>query len=245
MSFNNPVGNSAAALTYFFNDANDSFGINRNADLYANNVTPVNLQEYDYVITLQGALDSLFSTKTYQQSADNINNNDMNNVDVTLTLNNTAFDDMFYNTAMSNAAASITSGVLGSGACDFNTRVLEILAIKIFSHGRARAAIANDSEIIAGIRNDLYNHVNNVVQAHKHDIFNQYVQQDLPQLNADDINSPVPFNFSNDTLAFPGYINGSLVDLANLSDDLKNGPVDGHALVNGLYNVPILIKLGA
>lgn len=240
MSYNNPVGNSAATLTYFFNDANDTFGINRDVDLYANNVTPVNLQEYDYVITLSGALDSLFSTKTYQQ-----NGNDMNDVNLVLDLDQASFNSMFNNTSMANAAATITSGVLGANACDFNTRVLEVLAIKIFSHGRARAAIANDSDIIAGIRDDLYNHVSNVVAAHKHDIFNQYVQQDLPELNNNDVNEAVAFNFANDTLAFPGFIAGSLIDLPNLSDDLKNGPVDGHALVNGLYNVPILIRIGA
>lgn len=226
-------------VTYFFNDANDTFGINRNTDLYANNVSPVNLQEYDYVITLSGALDTLFSTKTYQQ-----NGEDMNQVDLSLSLNQTSFNEMFNYTEMVNAGANITSGILGANSCDFNTRVLEVLAIKIFSHGRARAAISNDTDIINAIKDSLYMHVSNVVEAHKHDIFNQYVQQDLPELNNNDVNVPVNFNFSNDTLAFPGYISGSLVDLANLSDDLKNGPVDGHAMVNGLYNVPILIKIG-
>ena len=236
------------SATYFYNSEGDSFGINRNADLYANNVSPVNLQEYDYVITLQGALDNLFSTRTYQQNASN-----MNEVDINLVLDHNAFNTMFNNTEMVNAGASITSGVLTASQCDFNTRVLEVLAIKIFSHGRARAAISNDTDIISGIQNALYAHIGNVITAHKHDIFNQYVQQDLPELNNNDVpelnnnnvvNTPVNFNFSNDTLAFPGYINGSLVDLANLSDDLKNGPNDGHALVNGLYNVPILIKIG-
>lgn len=226
-------------VTYYFNDANDTFGINRNTDLYANNVAPVNLQEYDYVITLSGALDSLFSTKTYQQ-----NGADMNQVDLTLSLNQSSFNEMFNNTAMVNAGATISSGILGGIVCDFNTRVLEVLAIKIFSHGRARAAISNDTDIITAIKDSLYMHVSNVVAAHKHDIFNQYVQQDLPELNNNDVNVPVNFNFSNDTLAFPGFIAGSLVDLANLSDDLKNGPNDGHAMVNGLYNVPILIKIG-
>ena len=226
-------------VTYFFNDANDTFGINRNTDLYANNVSPINLQEYDYVITLSGALDTLFSTKTYQQ-----NGGDMNEVDLTLELNQNSFNDMFNHTGMANAGATIVSGVSAPDSVDFNTRVLEVLAIKIFSHGRARAAISNDTDIINAIKSDLYMHVSNVVAAHKHDIFNQYVQQDLPELNNNDVNVPVNFNFSNDTLAFPGFIAGSLVDLANLSDDLKNGPNDGHAMVNGLYNVPILIKIG-
>lgn len=229
------------SLTYFFNDANDAFGINRNTDLYANNVNPVNLQLYDYVITLNCPLDNLFNNKTYQQ-----NTNDMNQYNVYLELNTVVFDNAFNLTTMNNAAANITSGVLGANACDFNTRVLEILAIKIFSHGRARAAIANDTDIIAGIQNDLRNHVNNVLNAHKNDIFNQYVQTDNPNLANDDVNGNnyINFDFNGDSLAFPGYISGSLVDLNNLSDDLKNGPNDGAAMVNGLYNVPILIKIG-
>lgn len=230
----------SGTATYFFNDVTDAFGINRNTDLYANNLSPVNLQLYDYVITLDCDLNNLFNTKTYQQ-----NTMDMNQYNVDLQLNDWVFNNSFNNTTMVNAAATISSGILGVNACDFNTRVLEVLAIKIFSHGRARAAIANDSDIIDGIQNDLRNHVMNVLNSHKNDIFNQYVQTDNPNLSANDVNEAVNFNFDSDSLAFPGFIAGSLVDLANLSDDLKNGPNDGAAMVNGLYNVPILIKIGA
>jgi hypothetical protein len=147
---------------------------------------------------------------------------------------------------MTNSASNLATGILGTGTT-IGTRVLEILALKIFGHARARAAIANDSDIVAGIASDLANHVQNVVTAHRNDIFNQYVQQDLAELNANDVDAPVSFNFQQDTLVFPGYVAGSLVNKAGLSPELLNGPVDmsGHMVANGDYNVPILLRLCA
>ena len=127
----------------------------------------------------------------------------------------------------------------------FNTRILEILALKIFGHARARAAISNDTELTIGIQSNLQNHIISVLNTHGQDIFNQYVNQDLPELNQNDINQPVNFNFQNDVFSFPGYIVGSLIDKQNLSNALLNGVSGGFTdMVNGDYNIPILIRIG-
>ena len=227
------------SFNYYFNDLSDWFGIERDADLYAENGAVVNDQEFDYILDLTGVLNDMFNTKTYQQNGANADLYDVN-----LTINTDYVVNMAANTGMANSASNLATGIL-SGSATIGTRVLEILALKIFGHARARAAIANDNAIVAGLANDLANHVQNVVTAHRNDIFNQYVQQDLAELNANDVNVPVSFNFQNDTLVFPGYVTGSLVNKGQLSPELLNGPDDmsTHTVANGDYNVPILIKL--
>ena len=65
-------------------------------------------------------------------------------------------------------------------------------------------------------------------------------------LNNNDINEPINFNFTNDVIDFTGYIHGSLLDTEQLSSNLLNGPTSGNStsLINGVYNIPILIKFG-
>ena len=229
------------SFNYYFNDPSDWFSINRNADLYAQNGALPNLNEFDYILDISGVLNDMFNTKTYQQ-----NSEDANLYNVSLVVNADYVVNMTANTNMVNSASNLATGIVGSNTT-VGTRVLEILALKIFGHARARAAIANDSDIVAGIASDLANHVQNVVSAHRNDIFNQYVQQDLAELSANDVNEPVSFNFQNDTLIFPGYVSGSLVNKAGLSAQLLNGPADmsGHMVANGDYNVPILLRLCA
>ena len=226
------------SFTYFFNDASDLFGIERNADLYAQNgALPGN--NYDYVIDFSGVFNEMFNVKTYQQNSANA---DLYDVD--LTINRTYVEGMANATTMVEEQASLNVGILQSSQT-LGTRVLEVLALKIFGHARARAAIANDNEIVVGLASDLANHVQAVVTSHRNDIFNQYVQQDLAELNANDMDTPVSFNFQDDKLVFPGYITGSLMNKSGLSADLLNGPTDAstHQVVNGDYNIPILLRL--
>lgn len=225
------------SVVYFYNEV---FDINRNTDLYADNRLVYNDQLYDYIITINGSLNCLFAKKTYQQNQD-----DMNNVIVNFEINNNYYNNYYITSTISTTTNALTSGVLVE-ECEFDTRVLEILALKIFGHARARAAISNDIDIIHDLQNEFYNHINNVIQIHKYDIFNQYVQLDNPQMRRNDVNRPANFNFTNGTFAFPGYIGGSLVDKNNLSTELLNGPKAGISSVeNGEYNIPILIKINS
>jgi hypothetical protein len=57
----------------------------------------------------------------------------------------------------------------------------------------------------------------------------------------------VPFNFDGLTFDYPMQLHGSLILPVSLTNDernvLSNGPsVGGTSLVNGSYNIPILIK---
>ena len=227
------------SVEYFFNEA---FTISANADLFAENVTPVDDTNYDYIFTFNGDLNDFFSVRTYQQ-----NDQDINEVNITLTLNDTFFNEAA--TAYNDTVASSTSGCLTTGfetSTDFSTRVLEVLAMKIFGHGKARAAISNDTDIVATLQTDIMNHIQNVLDTHKHDIYNEYVQTDNPAINDNDVTAAVEFNFTGDILSFPAFITGTLVDESNLSADLRNGPsVGGNVLQDANYNVPILIRIGS
>lgn len=225
------------SVVYFYNEV---FDINTDTQLYAENRLVYNDQLYDYIITINGSLNCLFAIKSYQQDPTSINN-----VIVNFEINNNYYNNYYITTNITTATNALINGVLVE-ECDFDTRVLEILALKIFGHARARAAISNDTDIIHDLQNEFYNHINNVVQTHKYDIFNQYVQLDKPQMRRNDVNRPANFNFTNGVFAFPCYISGSLVDKSNLSNELLNGPKTGISSVeNGDYNIPILIKISS
>ena len=225
------------SVVYFYNEV---FDINRNTDLYADNKLVYNEQLYDYIITINGSLNCLFSKKSYQQ-----NLCDMNNVNINFEINNNYYYNYYITSTISTTTNALVNGVLVE-ECNFDTRVLEILALKIFGNARARAAISNDTDIIYDLQNEFYNHINNVIQNHKYDIFNQYVQLDNVEMRRDDINRPVNFNFTNGVFSFPGHISGSLADKNNLSAELLNGPKVGISSVeNGEYNIPILIKISS
>ena len=236
------TNNSSETHTYFFNDM---MTIDRNTSLFVTN--PIDEgTNYDYVISLNNyILADLFDTKTYQQ-----NINDIDNVDINFVINQSIFNDSFNSTSMSTTR-SLINGV--EQTTDIGTRILEILALKIFGHAKARAAIANDSDIIDNLSSQLYNHFNNVVQNHKYDIFNQYVNYDFPDLNANDSLITQDFNFDNDIISFPGLLSGHLYDNSSgvqtgISSFLNNGPTSGiqndTQLIDGVYNVPILFKIG-
>ena len=223
------------SFTYYFNDP---FFINSQTQLFAENNNIIDTNIYDYIITFNPIFNTFFSSKTYQQNVQN-----PNNVDINFAISSNEYSDSYTNTIMQSTETN--AYMYGSmDNIDFSTRILEILALKIFGHARARAAINNDTFIINNIQNDLYNHIGNVLDKHKYDIFNMYVYQDLIDLKNDDLSKPVNFNFKYDKIAFPGYVKGSLSNKNLLSPSLLNGPVHGiNSVVNGDYNIPILIMI--
>ena len=220
---------------YFFNEP---LYFTKSIGVFSKHSIP-DIGEYDYIIKLNMSLNDFFITRSYQQ-----NQNDINNIDITFNVNQDNFNLAYNNTLMDSNRDALIKGSEYVTSCD--TRILEIIALKIFGHAKARTAIKNDTSIISGIKHNLFNFFNNIVQNYKTNIFNQYVQYDLVDLNNNDINEPINFNFTNDVIDFPGYIHGSLLDTNQLSSNLLNGPTSGNSssLINGVYNIPILIKFG-
>ena len=223
------------SVNYYFNEP---LFINTQAQIYAANDNFIDTNIYDYIISFNTLFNTFFDMKTYMQNVEN-----PNNIDINFSVSFNEFKNTYRNTTMqpteSNAFMYGTIETI-----DFSTRILEILALKIFGNARARAAINNDNYIINNLQNSLYNHINDFMNKHKYDIFNMYVQQDLPELSQDDITQPVSFNFTYDKIAFPGYIKGTLANKMSLSGSLLNGPPHGiNSVINGEYNIPILLMI--
>jgi len=143
-------------------------------------------------------------------------------------------------------------------------RFLEIVATKIFGHAKTKIAIDNINDYYANDYNDNYNVVNsligqiawgifNSVTNKKGNIMNDYVETDRIQDNAHEANLfivnnyPRPFmefNFNDTVWEFPIIFH---TELASTGDDdineINNGPaVGGAQLINGIVNVPILLR---
>ena len=212
-------------MSYYYYE-NDSFTINK----YKQNANPIqyndSLKWYDYTITLNGSYDELFNTKYFQY----INNN---NISINFEINNNYFNSIFQNTLMITETDSQFNDV--SYSSSFNTRILEILALKIFGNASARCAFSNDTQITYNLQNNLLNHVNKVIQNHKYDIYDQYDKDLIVYHNIFD---KINFNFFDSALAFPGFIQGKLsypiIPKINMGVS---------KVINGEYNIPILIKI--
>ena len=141
--------------------------------------------------------------------------------------------------------------------------LLEVIAHKIFGHASAHAAIKNDMTFYTH-DGYIWDHFVSSINLQANDIFCQYVAaghyntfsnlSDFNNLNNNfiidnqfnDVGNYVNFNFQNYSFEFSLYLAGS-VDLdSSLTNQeiqlLSNGPnVGGTLLVNGSYNVPILL----
>jgi hypothetical protein len=223
------------SIKYYFDEP---LFINTQAQLYASDNNFIDTNIYDYIISFNTIFNTFFDMKTYMQNVEN-----SNNVDINFTVSFNEFQNIYQNSKMQSTESN--AFIYGSiDTIDFGTRILEILALKIFGNARARSAINNDTYIINNLQNNLYNHINDIINKHKYDMFNMYVQQDLPELSQDDITQPVNFNFTYDKIAFPGYIKGTLANKMSLSDALLNGPSHGiNSIINGEYNIPILLMI--
>lgn len=109
----------------------------------------------------------------------------------------------------------VVIGMSDSATENIGFRFLEIAAVQIFNHARARAAIRNDTDFVTSMREtvtDISDKINvytaiNADGGVKDDIFNQYVQQNLlVNYPANDVDAVVPFNFQ--SFNFDGYKTG-------------------------------------
>jgi hypothetical protein len=195
--------------------------------------------DYDIQVNLTQA--ELFEIANYRQvSGSN------NEYTVVLNVNNDSTNTQLDTTGI---APNTGRRFLGFETSDTaGARLVEILAMKLFGHAKARAAIENDTEVAANqtlIAQGLFNSFT----TDRNDIFGQYVNLDLVERDANntngynDVDGTRNFNFSGVAFEVPLRVLGA-VDAAS-ADIVKNGPTDvGGALVeSGSYNVPLKITL--
>ena len=186
-----------------------NFQITQNAELYVSNEANITGSEFHFKINCGNSLNQLFNTRTYIQNSANAEN-----YDVTLTINDTYVNSLFTN-VLNVAGGSATNfiGMSTTPPISFSQRLLEIAALKIFDHAKARAAISNDNDFT-----DLHTHVTThlatsfVNTTITNGFFEQYVQSQGNGVALNDVDGPVPFNLDASQIFVYGSINGSVSD---------------------------------
>jgi hypothetical protein len=214
--------------------------------------------EYDYkflinISSFVGNITSIFETATYTHQT---SHTDINlTLNTSLTFNN--WNDNFENKPIVTIGMgksvkhfdSLQPDVLDS----IGDRLLEVIAHKLFGYGQTRAAINNDSEFYTHDA-QIWDHLSNSVTLPniQMDIFNKYV--DIGRYENEVLNHPqssygttVNFNFDGFTFDYPLIMSGNILTEATLTEEemslVKDGTnVGGSTIINGAYNIPILIS---
>jgi hypothetical protein len=210
-----------------------NFEITQNAELYIADEVNIGASEYHFKIFCGNSLNQLFNTRTYQQNSVNAEHYDVN-----LTINDTYVNSIFTNVLNANGGtANNFIGMSTTPPISFSQRLLEIAALKIFQHAKARAAISNDNDFT-----DLHTHVTTHLATSfvntniTNTFFEQYVLSHsiaATSLNSNDVDGPVQFNLDASQLFVYGSLSGSV------SDGTPGTPATG----TGSYNATIRIEL--
>lgn len=238
----------------------DSLFINN--PLYTQNTNigyiPSTNYSYDYVITINlaslpgvnGDITHIFKSSSFTQNTLNIETYNTNmNILPSNNLNNFIFNWTDINQQMLMKIHPGNS-IVGFGTFPIENnkmgdRILEILAHKLFGNAQSNDAIDNSSEFYTHDYK-IWDHLsesisNNQIQ---NDIMNQYIS--LGRIS----NSNSNFNFDGLSFDYLLQIDGSLLlnnsIPSNIASIFNNGPdLGGTRLVNGQYEIPILMKFVA
>ena len=189
------------------------FGITQNAELYV--MDPVNPgdRQYHWRINCGSSLNQMFNTRTYIQSSLNDEN-----VNICLDINQTYLTMLFgASSSLYNAPSGLGPDFVGidTAAAPFYQRLLEMTALKIFKHAKARAAIGNDKDFLP-----LYSNVTtHIVDAFanesiKLNFFEQYIASrgGLGNSLPEDVTSSTEFNLASTEIFIYGTLAGNITD---------------------------------
>jgi hypothetical protein len=188
-----------------------NFSITQNAELYVMSQNTLSTSKYHWRIDCGSTLNTLFNTRTYTE---NTANNSFYNT--TLITNYTEIESLLTNTGLSydttgNAGSTATMLGLVEPTANFNLRLLEMAALEIFGHAKARAAFSNDGSFInhhTTVSNHLFNSFN--TESIRNTFFEQYVQ--LNRINQADVDVSATFNLAETSLFVYGNLNGNIID---------------------------------
>lgn len=187
-----------------------TFQINQNAELYIMNESSLGSRQFHWRINCGTSLNQLFNSRTYKQNSTNAEN-----VDINLSINNTYVATLF--NSVLNATGGSSENFIGieSTASTFSQRLLEMVALQIFNHAKARAAIANDNDFT-----NLHTHVTThlatsfVNTTITNDFFEQYILASgtAGRAASNDVDVAVNFNLDASQLFIYGSLTGSVAD---------------------------------
>jgi hypothetical protein len=190
-----------------------NFNITQNAELYVMTAPSIDSRKYHWTINCNGTLNNLFTTRSYTENA---SNNTLYNV--SLITNTTQIESWLTTTGLTYDTNGTAGGsVLGLEIppSNFNLRLLEMVALEIFGHAKARAAIRNDGSSTFNFQNVVSSHLSTSFQNEsiRNNFFEQYVQ--LNKISGQDVGSSVDFNLANTSIFVFGNFSGNIIDATN------------------------------
>ena len=219
-----------------------NFTVTQNANLYIMDMSTLEPRRYQWIIECGSNLNTMFNTRTYTQTSGNNQaytaNLTVNMTQVNLWLNGTpglTWDP-------STPGAGTIYGLETSGPRNFNFRLLEMAALEIFGHAKARAAIANDN-LFDSLHGSVTAHISDTfsIQSTRNNFFEQYVEINR-YYNSDDITGTVSFNLASTSVYVFGYLNGNIVD-ATTTPPLTTGTVGSTGIfLKNNYSAPMRIQ---
>jgi hypothetical protein len=188
-----------------------NFSITQNAELYVMSQSTLSTSKYHWIINCGNTLNTLFNTRTYTENTEN-----SSFYNTTLITNNTQIQSLLNTNTLSyditgNAGSNATILGLVEPTATFNLRLLEMAALEIFGHAKARAAFSNDGSFInhhTTVSNHLFNSFN--TESIRNTFFEQYVQ--LNRINQADVGVSATFNLAETSLFVYGNLNGNIID---------------------------------
>jgi hypothetical protein len=189
-----------------------NFSVTQNANLYIMDIpATIETRRYHWIIDCGTSLNAMFSNRNYTQVSGNNEaytanlTVDMTQVNTWLTTTGLTWD------STSNGGVATSVG-LESGAQNFNLRLLEMAALEIFGHAKARAAISNES-MFTNYHSHVTNHLSTTFnnQNIRNIFFEQYVEINR-YYGSNDNQLQVPFNLANTSFYVFGNLNGEIVD---------------------------------
>jgi hypothetical protein len=226
---------------------NETVVLQQNTALFVQDITPFPTNtNFKIDVNFGSTLNALFENHTYTQ-----NELDENDYNVVLNVQNSNLANRLNDAVVLLGGTSSLSVETSSSADDhkkFYIRLLEIMALEIFGHAQARAAIANDTDFKAK-HNDIINHVWNEFNKEgvQNDFFEQYVQLDRVDLSQNDVSGHVMFNLDDSRIDFTAFLNGALEDAtlpsANLATFFGANGRDAEIDDDGYYNISLLVTL--
>ena len=225
--------------------------VHLNQDAQIADVPQIITPNVDYQITLSSVdITNVFNLYFQQNGAnedlyDITSNSDMTSLTTLLSANN-AWSAISVNGAVDIGLAAVAGDTAPH-------RILETVALRVFGHAAARAAITNDLEFPVSVGN-LASPFTNALMNKRNELFNQYVA--LGRItNANDVNVPHQMDLSNFNLSFLLEVDGRLLDPSNvpITNVYENGFAGYNTgsgqtystMSNGQYMIPVLVTFSA
>jgi len=187
-----------------------SFGIAQDTELYIMDELSLGSREFHWRINCGNTLNELFLNRTYKQLSTN-----EEAIETNLSINNIYVNGLFNNVLNSTGGLNGNFIGLSTSTTSFSQRLLEMAALKIFAHAKARAAIGNDSDFV-DLQTRVITHLYDSFSSAniRQQFFESYIksQETINANGANDVDEYQNFNLANSQIFIYGIFSGNILD---------------------------------